>query len=99
MGEYVPYGPEWEKEMMKWNKKRLVEFLKNVISEKKLYSIATVDTQSDMGSHWEILKIKRLGVYSEGEFPPFFRDKISAEEWLSNCNSVEKMKVVELKIV
>ena len=25
--EFVPYGPEWEKEMMKWTKKELVEYM------------------------------------------------------------------------
>jgi len=26
--DYEPFGKEWEKEMMKWNKKMLIDFLK-----------------------------------------------------------------------
>ncbi len=31
--EYTPFGPEWEKEMNKWTKKMLIEFLKNKLIE------------------------------------------------------------------
>jgi hypothetical protein len=33
--EYVPYGPGWEREMMKRNKAELVQFLKKVLIEKR----------------------------------------------------------------
>lgn len=26
--DYIPFGPEWEKEMMKWRKKNLVDWLR-----------------------------------------------------------------------
>jgi hypothetical protein len=32
--EYTPYGPEWEKEMMKFTKKGLIEFLRKVLTSK-----------------------------------------------------------------
>lgn len=32
--EYVPYGPEWEKEMNKWGKKQLIELLRKVLRER-----------------------------------------------------------------
>lgn len=31
---YIPYGPEWEKEMMKLPKKFLIELLKKALTEK-----------------------------------------------------------------
>ncbi len=33
--EYVPFGEEWKKEMMKWNKKELIVFLKKTLIESK----------------------------------------------------------------
>lgn len=27
--EFVPYGPEWERELMKFNKRMLIELLRN----------------------------------------------------------------------
>lgn len=27
--EYIPYGPEWQKEMMKWNKPQLIDWLRS----------------------------------------------------------------------
>lgn len=33
INNYVPFGPEWEKEMMKWNKPALIEFLKKNLTE------------------------------------------------------------------
>jgi hypothetical protein len=32
---YVPYGPEWEKEMMKLPKKFIIDMLKKALTEKK----------------------------------------------------------------
>jgi len=32
--EYEPFGPEWEKELMKWNKKMLIDFLRKLLKEK-----------------------------------------------------------------
>ena len=32
--EYVPYGPEWQKEMMKWTKKELVEYMGKFFKER-----------------------------------------------------------------
>lgn len=32
--EYVPYGPEWEEEMMKWSKKDLIELLRKILRER-----------------------------------------------------------------
>jgi hypothetical protein len=33
--KYEPYGEEWEKELMRWSKKNLVEFIKKLLKEKK----------------------------------------------------------------
>ena len=33
-GEYVPYGAEWEKEMMRWTKKELVAELRRLLNER-----------------------------------------------------------------
>lgn len=38
--EYIPYGPEWVKEMMKWNKKQLIDQLRTV------YQILQVERDS-----------------------------------------------------
>ena len=29
--EYIPYGPEWEKEMMRWTKRELIEALRKLL--------------------------------------------------------------------
>lgn len=29
--DYVPFGPEWKKEMMKWRKEELVELLRDAL--------------------------------------------------------------------
>jgi hypothetical protein len=34
-GDYAPYGPEWEKEMMRWTKKELVAQLRDCLSSPK----------------------------------------------------------------
>jgi len=34
MDDYIPFGPEWEKEMMKLTKKHLIELLKKSCQEK-----------------------------------------------------------------
>ncbi len=31
--EYIPFGDEWKKEMMKWTKPMLIEFLRNILLE------------------------------------------------------------------
>lgn len=33
--EYVPFGPEWAKEMMQWDKKMLVNFLQDLLVANK----------------------------------------------------------------
>ncbi|KQC11111.1 MAG: hypothetical protein APR55_08190 [Methanolinea sp. SDB] len=30
-GEYIPFGPEWEKEMMRWKKKDLVGWIRRLL--------------------------------------------------------------------
>ena len=34
--EYEPYGKEWEKEMMKWTKKDLIEYIRKMLKKKYL---------------------------------------------------------------
>ena len=29
--EYIPFGKEWQAEMMKWNKKQLIESIKTLL--------------------------------------------------------------------
>ena len=31
--DFVPYGPEWEKEMMKWNKPMLIDYLRKLLND------------------------------------------------------------------
>lgn len=31
MSQYIPYGLEWKKEMMRWNKNQLIEYLGEVL--------------------------------------------------------------------
>lgn len=33
--EYIPYGPEWEKELMKTNKKFLIEMIRSIHLKRK----------------------------------------------------------------
>ena len=39
---YVPYGPEWEKEMMKFTKKQLIDMLRDEIN-----SNASIDEEEE----------------------------------------------------
>jgi len=39
--EYVPFGKEWEAEMMKWNKKQLIEYIKRLAI--KVKELAVLD--------------------------------------------------------
>lgn len=39
--EYVPFGKEWETEMMKWNKKQLIEYIKRLAI--KVKELAVLD--------------------------------------------------------
>ncbi len=32
--EFVPFGPEWEKEMMKWSKKMLIDKIRELLQGK-----------------------------------------------------------------
>lgn len=42
--EYVPFGDEWKKEMMKWDKKSLIEFL-----GEKLKALKELEAAADQG--------------------------------------------------
>ena len=39
MKEYEPYGPEWEKEMMKWRKKELINAIREQFKNQHFFIV------------------------------------------------------------
>ena len=37
--EYVPFGPEWEKEMMRWTKKQLIAHIRRLLVSHKSQNV------------------------------------------------------------
>ena len=35
MNEYEPYGPEWEKELMRWKKADLINWIRMLLEKQK----------------------------------------------------------------
>lgn len=44
--KFIPYGEEWEKELQKRPKKFLIEFIRNLLLEKKEITNALIDAQN-----------------------------------------------------
>lgn len=40
---YIPYGDEWEEELMKWNKRQLIAFLRRVLKSRVLTELKGMD--------------------------------------------------------
>jgi hypothetical protein len=34
--KYKPFGEEWEKEMMKWSKKQLIDYIRSIANERDI---------------------------------------------------------------
>lgn len=40
--DYVPFGPEWKKEMMKWRKEELIDELRNSLMRHSAISVDAI---------------------------------------------------------
>ncbi len=80
IGDYKRYGEEWEREMMKWNKKELIKLLKEKIIKIEEYD-ELFDLQHERileaNKYWQRITNTPLNVHNDlGDLLKFLMNRI-----------------------